>query len=131
MFSPLARSCFRSWLVPDAYIWVLALVLAGMLASSIGMVNSHGLAALALAEHGNVLAHGHGHGHSDHEGGDAAVAEPSFAHAHHNADHSHDNTQVPSLVLRSVAPSQPDWRVFTPAKMKGLVTYRLERPPMA
>jgi hypothetical protein len=131
MFLPLVRSCFRSWLVPDARIWILAVVLAGMLVSSIGLMNSHGLAALACAQHRADSAQGLGHEHSHHDESEATGAETSLAHAHHNADHTHDNAQVPSMALRSVAPSLPDWRIFAPARKKGLVAYRLERPPMA
>lgn len=126
-----APSLIRPWLVPDARFWVLAVVLAGMLASSIGLVNSHGLAALASAQHRDESVQGHGHGHLHHGRGDAAVADVPLAHAHHNADHSHDNAQVPSHALASVAPVQPDWRIFNPTRTKGLVAYRLERPPMA
>ena len=129
MLLTLVRSCFRPWLVPDARIWVLAVVLAGMLAWSIGLVNSHGLAALASGQLGDESLQGHGRSH--HEEGNAAVADVPLVHAHHNADHSHDNAQVPSLALASVAPVQPDWRIFTPARMKGMVAHRLERPPMA
>lgn len=129
MLLPIARSRISPWLVTDARIWVLVVVLAGMLISSIGLVNSHGLSALVSAQHRDESAPGHGHSHD--EEGDGAVADGPLVHAHHNADHSHDNAQVPSLALASVAPAQPDWRIFHPARVKGLVAYRLERPPMA
>ena len=103
--------------------------MAGMLASSIGLVNSHGLAALVSTQHGDELLQGHGHSH--HEADTAAVADVPLMHAHHNADHSHDNAQVPSLALATVAPVQSDWRIFNPTIMMGMVAYRLERPPMA
>lgn len=129
MLLPFVRSRLRPWLVPDARIWLLAVVLAGMLLSSVGLVNSHGLAALICAQQGDESAQSHGHSH--HDEGDAAVADVPLVHAHHSADHSHDNAQAPSLALASVAPVPPDWRIFNPTRMKGLVAYRLERPPMA
>lgn len=129
MLLPPVRSRFSPWLVTDARIWLLVVVLAGMLVSSIGFVNSHGLAPLAAAQHGDETAQGHGHPH--HEESDATVAETSLSHTHHSTDHSHDNAQVPPVALRMVAPSPPDWRKFTPARLKGSVAYRLERPPMA
>jgi hypothetical protein len=129
MLLPNARSPISPWLVTDARIWVLVVVLVGMLVSSIGLVSSHGLATLASTQHRDDSVHGHGHSHD--EEGAGAVADVPLVHAHHNADHSHDNAQVPSLALASVAPAQPDWRIFHPARMKGLVAYRLERPPMA
>jgi hypothetical protein len=129
MLLPVVRSFFRPWLLPDARIWMLAVVLAGMLASSLGLLNSHGLAALASAQHGDLSVAGHGDSH--HEEDHGAATESTLSHAHHSADHSHDNAPMPSFGPGSLIPSPPDWRRFSPARMKGLVAYRLERPPMA
>jgi len=129
MLFPLFRSCCRPWLVLDLRIWILAVVLAGMFASSLGLVNSHGLAALASAQQGDALVGDHGHAH--HADGEGAAAESIILHAHHSADHSHDNGQMPSCAPGWLAPSPPGWHIFSPSRMKGLVACRLERPPMA
>lgn len=132
-------SRFRPRAMAAGRIWVLAVMLTGMLISSIGLVNSHGLAALATSQHADSAATDHGHAHDDgHEsGGDPSVVgdgerlDAPGAHAHHNADHSHDNAQALPAGIAVATPARPDWRSVDPESWTGPVACRLERPPMA
>lgn len=132
-------SRFRPGAMAAGRIWVLAVMLTGMLISSIGWVNSHGLAALAASQHAEGAATDHEHAHDE---GRESGGEPSAvgnverldapgAHAHHNADHSHDNAQALSAGIAVAKLVRPDWRSLDPENWTGPVACRLERPPMA
>lgn len=113
------RRTRQSWLGRGLRVWVVLLLLAGSLLSALGHLNSHGLAAMAVAQHG--------HAHDD---GDGAAAGLDATQAqHNNADHSHEKAHalpgrwaVPmpaGAVRRPLAhPLGPDWIAAGP-----------ERPP--
>ena len=111
------------------HIAVALIVLAATVLSSSGATASHGLAALAVADHtggGDADAVGH-----PAEPGTDAAAHGEAAHSHHGSDHSHDKgsarasdgaTHLPCHLPRHVA--RLEW-------VKRVMAYRLERPPRA
>lgn len=107
---PLQRQ--RHWLVVGLRLWVLAVTLVGTLVSASGHVQSHGLAAMATADHPDGGSHGH------------------ESHPHHDsADHSHDKAHA--LPSRSGLPPQApaDWFLPFGAASAGWVNFPLDRPP--
>ncbi|MCU0955741.1 MAG: hypothetical protein MUF55_00035 [Hydrogenophaga sp.] len=120
---------------------VLLVILFGTLVSSVGGMNSHGIAAIASAAHaaapgersGHDLEHGHSHGHS-HEDEDLAWDTTSAGltadHPHHGADHSHDKAHAVPGAWASAAVPLPGWRWHVLSWPETMQPYRLERPPM-
>lgn len=120
-----AALCMR-WLV-------LVAIMFGTILSSMGGTSSHGLAAMATTFHDASSATGeaHSHVHED-EDGESAVLDKSAdaGHAHHGADHSHDNAHALPVALSSAAPQLPGWRVRVRPWIQMVEASRLERPPM-
>ncbi|HRD34091.1 MAG TPA: hypothetical protein PLR02_07525 [Rhodocyclaceae bacterium] len=117
----LMRSSVLCWLV-------LLALLFGMVASAVGTIHSHGLAALAAIDHDMVsdsdLAHGHSH---EDEGATDFMADPG--HPHHAHDHSHDKAHavpegVTDWILRPSA-----WHATMRSQFERMPVVRLDRPP--
>jgi hypothetical protein len=112
----------------------LVVIMFGTIISSIGGMNSHGLAAIAAAHHAAPSAadETHGHVHKDDRGADVAMLEPSAGadHPHHGADHSHDKAHALPVAWSTAAPQLPDWRVRVRPWIEMIQASRLERPPM-
>ncbi len=116
---------------------VLLVILMGTFVSSVGGMNSHGIAAIAAAAHatpelqGN--SHDHTHGHS-HEDGDSEWAVASHVaggdHPHHGADHSHDKAHALPITWEVAAPQLPVWIGQVRLLREMVQVSRLERPPM-
>lgn len=104
------------WLV------VIALVLGSML-SSIGLVSSHGLAAVAAVQQQD--------GHSHDELGSMATAHTDgLGHPHHGADHSHEKAHALPGAWLTAAPQLPSWWAMSRPWIEMVAAPRLERPPM-
>ena len=115
-------------------VWlVLAVIMFGAIISSIGSVNSHGLAAIGTAFHaGSNTSDGlHGHVHGD-RGGETVVSDQSEGadHPHHQADHSHDNSHALPIVWSSTATLVRSWQLQVRPWVEMAQASRLERPPM-
>ena len=111
---------------------VLAVLTFGAVASSIGLIKSHGVvetdsthkSAALFSETTHVHGHEHAAGYSlENEGS-------SGGHDHHAMDHSHDTTHHLSLAWDAMPPNRPSWVVFAPAWSDTGQIYRLDRPPM-
>jgi hypothetical protein len=117
---------------------VLVVIMLGVMLSSIGMTNSHGIASIAALHEAApsllVAAQEHAHEHShDYAGHDKvmSVAEQDSGsdHPHHDLDHSHDTAaHLPQALRASLAP-----RLSWDALVLGMNTdqsFRRYRPPM-
>lgn len=119
----------RHWLALGAHAWVVLVLVLGALVSSLGQVRSHGLAAMAVAQHTDHGDHGHVHETDELEG---EVLSGDTGHVHHNhADHSHDKAHALPSALPWAALAVPVWRPLTHPLRAGRTVPRLERPPMA
>lgn len=114
---PDRNTCLR-WLVLMALIW-------GTLVSSVGLITSHGLAGLAVADHGVASDDAHGHAHDE----DVPVADPAGAHPHHAADHSHDKAHALPEQLAVAHAASPERIAVAQAWVPGREAGRLDRPP--
>lgn len=124
-----AALCLR-WLV-------LLVILMGTFISSVGGMNSHGIAALAAVSHvapGSAeTEHDHAHGHS-HDDGDSEWGLGSHGanadHPHHGADHSHDKAHALPAAWHAATPALPVWFGHVRPWTEMVQASRLERPPM-
>ena len=112
---------------------VLVVILIGTFISSVGGLNSHGIAAIAAAAHAAPDApdteHDHAHGDGESEwdmGHDGASAD----HPHHGADHSHDKAHALPISWEVAAPQLPMWIGQGRLWLEMVEASRLERPPM-
>lgn len=116
---------------------VLLVILMGTFISSVGGMNSHGIAAIAAAAHAAPDApdtsHDHAHGHA-HEDGDSDWATGSHGasadHPHHGADHSHDKAHALPITWMVAVPLLPVWIGQVRLWLEMDEVSRLERPPM-
>ena len=116
---------------------VLLVILMGTFVSSVGGMNSHGIAAISAAGHVSSTVpdaehdHAHGHAHEDAEstwvvGGHGAGDD----HPHHGADHSHDKAHALPTTWAVAAPQLPVWMGQARPWIEMVEPSRLERPPM-
>lgn len=117
LYLPDSKTCLR-WLVLVALIW-------GTLVSSVGLTTSHGLAGLAVADHGVASDDAHGHAHDE----DVPVVDPAGGHPHHAADHSHDKVHALPEQLAVAPAASPERIAVAQALVTGLEADRLDRPP--
>ena len=117
LYLPDSKTCLR-WLVFVVLIW-------GTLVSSVGLTTSHGLADLAVADHGVASDDAHGHAHDE----DVPVADPAGGHPHHAADHSHDKAHALPEQLAVAPAASPERIAVAQAWVPGLEAGRLDRPP--
>lgn len=109
--------------------WLLLVTLLfGMAASAVGAVHSHGIAALAIMDHGSGSDADQAHGHS-HEEDDAAGAVDDPAHPHHAYDHSHDNAHASPKGVATGTAEPPVWRAIARTPTERIPVFRLDRPP--
>jgi hypothetical protein len=115
---------------------VLMVILFGALISSVGSMNSHGIAAIAAAVHADPVFQDdtHDHAHSDaHEDDDGDLVlghGASSDHPHHGADHSHDKAHALPAAWRAATPPLPVWFGDVGPWIESVQASRLERPPM-
>lgn len=112
---------------------VLIVIMFGTVISSIGLTNSHGLAAI-VAEHHLAPSSSdepHGHVHED-PGGELTLVDlgADAGHPHHSIDHSHDKAHALPVAWGSATPQLPSWRVRVRPWIEMVQASRLERPPM-
>jgi len=117
LYLPDSNTCVH-WLVLITLIW-------GIFVSSVGLTTSHGLAGLAVAEHGAVSSEAHGHVHDE----DVQVADPVGGHPHHAADHSHDKAHALPEQLAVAPTASPERIAVDQPWSPGLEAGRLDRPP--
>jgi hypothetical protein len=111
--------------------------LLGTVISSVGNMNSHGIAAIASVGHadsaGSDTEHDRAHGHA-HEGGSSKWVIGSHGagadHPHHGADHSHDKAHSLPITWDVAAPQLPVWTGHARLWIEMVEPSRLERPPM-
>lgn len=116
---------------------VLLVILMGTFISSVGGMNSHGIAAIAAVNHvssaSSVSDHDHAHGHA-HEAGDSEWGSASHGasadHPHHGADHSHDKAHALPAAWNAATPALPVWFGHVRPWTEMVQASRLERPPM-
>lgn len=119
----------RPWWVTGLRVWVLAVLMLGMLVSSLGQVSSHGIAAVAAAQHDGEVGHGHSH---EEDVSSAQPAGSDVVHVHHNsADHSHDKAHALPTRLTLAQTAAPVWWALAHPLAPGRMVFRLDRPPMA
>ena len=129
MFRPDVFVPCRPWWVTGLRVWVLAVLMLGTLVSSLGQVSSHGIAAVAAAQHDSEV--GHGHAHEDDQPM-VQSAHGEATHAHHNsADHSHDKAHALPALLAITQTATPVWWSLAHPLVPGHLMFRLDRPPMA
>ncbi|MES2889690.1 MAG: hypothetical protein V4739_16980 [Pseudomonadota bacterium] len=115
---------------------VLLVILFGTLISSVGGVNSHGIAAIAAVSHMSPASsdtehdHAHGHAHEDGEGDLVSGHGASADHPHHGADHSHDKAHALPITWSVAVPLLPGWIGQAQLRIDMAEASRLERPPM-
>ena len=116
---------------------VLLVILFGTVISSVGSMNSHGIAAIASASHADSVGldteHDHEHGHTHEDGGSKWVMDSHGAnadHPHHGADHSHDKAHALPTTWDVAAPQLPMWMGQARPWIEMVEPSRLERPPM-
>jgi len=112
---------------------VLVVIMFGTVISSMGLTNSHGLAAIAAAHHPAPSSSDESHGHAHGDQGDefeAVDASASAGHPHHAIDHSHDTPHALPVPWSSAAPQLPGWWVLVRPWVEMVRASRLERPPM-
>lgn len=116
---------------------VLLVILMGTLISSVGGMNSHGIAAIAAVSHVSPAfsdtSHNDAHSHA-HEDGESdwiiGSHGASADHPHHGADHSHDKAHALPLTWHVTAPPLPVWIGQARLWIEMVEASRLERPPM-
>lgn len=112
---------------------VVMVILFGTIISSIGGVNSHGIAAIAATLHAAPPAAGTEHGHAHDEGDSELTAGTHGAsadHPHHGADHSHDKAHALPSLWSVAPPLLPAWFERVRPWIEMVQASRLERPPM-
>ncbi|MBT9466278.1 hypothetical protein [Hydrogenophaga sp.] len=116
---------------------VLLVILFGTVISSVGGMNSHGIAAIASASHadstGLDTGHDHAHGHAHEDGSSERVMGShgtSADHPHHGADHSHDKAHALPITWNVAVPQLPVWIGQARLWIEIVEASRLERPPM-
>lgn len=130
-----ALSCLRPTGAALGMRWlILVMIMFGTVISSMGLTNSHGLAAIAATHHlapsSSDESHGHAHGNPGDEF-EAVDASASADHPHHHAlDHSHDTPHALPVAWSSAVPQLPSWRVLVRPWIEMVQASRLERPPM-
>lgn len=92
---------------------VLFVILMGTFISSVGGMNSHGIAAIASVSHVTAVA-----------------TDTAHDHHHHGADHSHDKAHALPVTWHMAAPLPPEWIGQTRLWIEMVEASRLERPPM-
>lgn len=111
----------------------LLVVLLGSIVSSIGAINSHGVAAMTatLHESGSAAGDSHGHVHEDDDDGLlSAVQGATGEHPHHGTDHSHDKAQALPAAWGPPLQVLPARIAFAQPWTERIRASRLERPPM-
>jgi hypothetical protein len=112
---------------------VLIVITLGMIASSIGLTSSHGVAVIAATNESVQPSSedSHGHGHAD-QGIEFTVVDErsSGEHPHHGADHSHDTAHHLPLAWGAAMTQLPRWEVMVRPWIEMGQAYRLDRPPM-
>ena len=112
---------------------VLVVITIGIIASSIGITTSHGVAIMAALHESEPPSFEslHGHDHAQ-QGGELAAAHeiPIDEHPHHGMDHSHDTAHCVTFAWSAASPEFPGWEVMVPPSIEMGQTYRLDRPPM-
>lgn len=112
---------------------VLAVIMFGAIISSIGSMNSRGLAAIGTATHADTSASDetHGHVHGD-RGVELVDGDPNAGPGHpdHQADHSHDNPHSLPIMWSSTATQPRSWQLQARAWIEMIQASRLDRPPM-
>ena len=117
---------------------VLLVILMGTFISSVGGMNSHGIAAIAEVNHAFPVSpdteHDHAHGHShESSGSEWSMGSPGASadhHPHHGADHSHDKAHALPFTWNVAVPRLPGWIGQTRLWIEMVEASRLERPPM-
>lgn len=116
---------------------VLVVILFGAIISSVGGMNSHGIAAIAAVNHvapasaGTEHDHTHGHAHEDGNSDLAIEVHGASAdHPHHGSDHSHDKAHALPITWSVAAPQLPAWLGHVRSWIEMVQASRLERPPM-
>lgn len=116
---------------------VLVVILFGTVISSVGGMNSHGIAAIAAVIHATPTSSDasrelvHGHTHEDADGKLVAVSESATGdHPHHGVDHSHDKAHALPAALHSARQQLPERFGFVRPWIEMVQASRLERPPM-
>lgn len=127
-------SCLRPTGTVLGMRWLVMVVLMfGTVISSMGLTNSHGLAAIAATHHLAPSSfdeqHGHAHGNLGDEF-EAVDASASAGHPHHALDHSHDTLHALPVAWTSPAPQLSGWWVLVRPWVEMVRASRLERPPM-
>ena len=113
---------------------VLVVIMFGTMISSVGVMNSHGIAVIAEALHGSSTTpdaqrdQEYGHVHED---GDAMVNHGIAGdHPHHGGDHSHDKVHALPTTWSMATPQLPAWLGHVRQLIELIQVSRLERPPM-
>jgi hypothetical protein len=113
---------------------VLVVILFGTLISSVGGMNSHGIAAIAAVAHAAPAtadtAHEHGHAHEEDASPATLMHGTTADHPHHGADHSHDKAHALPDAWGPAAPLLPVWFGHVRPWTESAQASRLERPPM-
>lgn len=137
MTSPLSRKSRPGRAALSLRWLVLAVILFGTIISSLGVMNSHGLAAIAELSHvapaSSDTEEDHAHGHTHEEGDDEwgmGGHGSSADHPHHGADHSHDKAHALPAAWHTAAPVLPVWFGQAMLLIEMVEASRLERPPM-
>lgn len=120
---------------------VLVVIMFGTIISSVGGMNSHGIAAITAVLHSTPMTldvepdeeHGHVHGHV-HEAADGGLSMGSSSaagdHPHHGVDHSHDKAHALPTTWSMATPQLPGWFGHVRLWIETVQASRLERPPM-
>lgn len=137
MAAPLTRSMRPDRAALGMRWLVLLVILFGTIVSSVGGMNSHGIAAIAVLSHVSAATseteHVHAHGHVLEDGHGERVGEshgPSADHPHHGADHSHDKAHALPAAWHTAVPMLPAWLGQAKLYIELVEASRLERPPM-
>ncbi|MDP2016185.1 MAG: hypothetical protein Q8K41_06080 [Hydrogenophaga sp.] len=116
---------------------VLVVIMFGTMISSVGGMNSHGIALISEALHASSTNPDtqrdlkHGHVHEDGFDGLATVSHGTIGdHPHHGVDHSHDKAHALPTTWSMATPQLPAWYGHVRQLIEMIQASRLERPPM-
>lgn len=116
---------------------VLVVIMFGTMISSVGGMNSHGIALISEALHASSTNPDtqrdleHGHVHEDGFDGLATVSHGTTGdHPHHGVDHSHDKAHALPTTWSMATPQLPAWYGHVRQLIEMIQASRLERPPM-